>query len=283
MSKRRDEPELNIWPGFSDLLIAVILMLILYLFLQEITFRLSEAYKFERMRNHQIEFKEKLVTTLGEDSTIIADIDEDGTIQKISFKSAFLFESGRTQFKDGRSKDWIAQIGNVIKKVVHKGYINTIVVEGHTNSRPFQGRFGNWRLSAMRALEVVKILDELELHKAVPKNGRQDHPSRILSLSGFGKYDYVPDKSGNEDFEESKRIQFTLEYDLEWSGFLVTDLSIKRMELAGLPYSIVAKIVNIKDKVFTREEMFISVLKSMIGDEELKMYRKEILKICSMG
>lgn len=216
MKKTRPELNINFWPGFSDLLISIVLMLILYLFVQEITFYLSDAYRQQMVKKTQEEFKKELKYALGADSTIIHSITEEGVNQKISFRSSFLFETGKTEFKNKQSEELIRKIGRVLQKRVKDKTISQIVVEGHTNSLTYMGdKFGNWRLSALRAVTVVKILDEMGIRPNYNQLGKEiKSPSRLISISGFAQYDYVPDETGKEDLEESKRIQFLLVYSL---------------------------------------------------------------------
>lgn len=258
---RKKSLEVNIWPGFSDLLIAMVLMLILYLFLQEITFRLSEAYKLEQMRIRQGNFKEDLFKALGPDSVIIADISEETTIQKISFRSAFLFDEGKTEFKDIRSADLIRRIGEVIKVYVERNYFNTVVVEGHTNSRAFnRSKFNNWPLSALRAVTVMRILDGLNI-RSKTADGRE-RPSRILSIAGFAYHDYVQD---------------SLRY-------VIDDKAIQELRREGIGQSIVKALEPIKGRQFASrlgssgraEKSFEEVLQIHLTAENYRRYASRI-------
>jgi len=205
--------ELNYWPSFSDLLIAVILMLILYLFIQEVNFYLSEAYLQQKMKDRQKEFRHTIRNALGPDSVAISNIEEIGVNQTISFQSSFLFDDGKWTFRDKKSRELIEKIVPVLISAIDSNDVQQIVVEGHTNSKPYKGKYGNWELASNRAVTVIKLLLEMGIESQTGTD--HNSPSRLLSISGFADRDFVPTKEQTEDMEESKRIQFSLVYTLK--------------------------------------------------------------------
>jgi len=209
--------EFNYWPTFSDLGISIIFILILYLILQQITFYLTDAYKLQKIAQYQIEFIKELKNDLGKDSVIISNVKNDNKNQIISFKETFLFDNGKSEFKSPASKDFIIKIGRVIEKFAKMGKLERLIVEGHTDSTPINfDEFGNWNLSANRAVTVVRILDEINIREAF-RQGGEKKPSRALSISGYSQYDYKskPESETLEDKEASRRIQFFLEYKMD--------------------------------------------------------------------
>lgn len=82
-----------------------------------------------------------------------------------------LFELGSTEPKE-HSKQLLSAIARVLN-----GLPNPIVVEGHTDSRPFQGRdhYSNWELSGERANAARRILEDSGID-----------PTRIVRVVGFG-------------------------------------------------------------------------------------------------
>lgn len=91
----------------------------------------------------------------------------------ISFKDTLLFASGSDELTP-RAKTIIAGVGNALIKLS-----NYIRVEGHTDDLPINnGRFAsNWELSAMRAANVVHVLNETA-----------GIPSNRLSIVGYGQH-----------------------------------------------------------------------------------------------
>jgi flagellar motor protein MotB len=150
-------------------------------------------------------------TSLGNNANVIDHDTLIGTNHTILFKESFLFDQGKDEFKDSHSEELIRKIGGVLLKYVQDSTVFRIVVEGHTNSDAMKGDpYGNWRLSSMRAVRVVKILDDMGILNAF--QNKKDGPSRLLSVAGYSQYDYVPNRNGREDKEASKRIQISLEY-----------------------------------------------------------------------
>lgn len=91
----------------------------------------------------------------------------------ISLKDTLLFASG-SDVLSPRARTIIAGLGNALVKLN-----NYIRVEGHTDDLPISnGRFAsNWELSAMRAANVVHVLNE-----------SAGIPSNRLSIVGYGQY-----------------------------------------------------------------------------------------------
>ncbi len=212
--KEEFNKEFNYWPTFSDLGISIIFILIIYLILQQITFFLTDAYKLQKIKHTQNEFVIELKNGLGKDSSIISSIINDDKNQIISFKETFLFDNGKSEFKSSASKDFIIKVGKVIAKYAEYGKLARLIVEGHTDSSPINyDPFGNWNLSANRAVTVVRILDEIKIRDAF-RQGGENMPSRTLSISGYSQYDFIPNStdSTKENKEASRRIQFFLEF-----------------------------------------------------------------------
>lgn len=215
--EKEQQKEFNYWPTFSDLGISIIFILVLYLILQQVTFYLTDAFKLQEIYKYQLDFEKELKTDLGKDSSIINSVVNDNKNQIISFKETFLFDNGLWEFKSPASKNFIIKVGRVIEKYAKSGKLARLIVEGHTDSTPITyDPFGNWNLSANRAVTVVKILDEINIRDAF-RQGGQKKPSRALSISGYSQYDYI-NKNENESIEDkeaSRRIQFFLEFKIK--------------------------------------------------------------------
>ncbi len=111
----------------------------------------------------------------------------------------------------------LRKVGDVLKRVITKDeyrpYIDTIFVEGHTDSIPLERDMGNWGLSTYRAISVwnfwgkqdtdCRELDILENFRGEP----------IFSVSGYGdKRRLIEIDETPEDQRKNRRIdiRFTM-------------------------------------------------------------------------
>jgi len=109
-----------------------------------------------------------------------------------------LFDSGQSEVK----KDGLAilkRIVDILAKVTDKA----IRVEGHTDNVPIAGRLAqrfptNWELSAARAINVARFLQE---------NGIDP---QILSAVAYGEYKPIADNSTPEGRQKNRRIAIIL-------------------------------------------------------------------------
>jgi flagellar motor protein MotB len=206
------ENTFNFWPSFSDVFMSILFILILFLFLLVIKVYLLELIDVKAVSQ---ELLTNIKNSLGQDSTIIAGDALSANNHTILFKDSFLFDQGKSEFKDAKSKEFIKIIANEIRKFVEAGRISEIVVEGHTNSDKFRNDpYGNWSLSSSRAVTVVRVLDEAGIIKSFLKDSTNS--TRILSVSGYSQYDFIhEDSQVNENKEASKRIQISIKYKID--------------------------------------------------------------------
>jgi len=110
------------------------------------------------------------------------------------------------------------EIGAVLVDVItkHRGpeYLDTVFVEGHTDSRPFRGPLGkgNWGLSTFRAISLWDFWSEslpTERSMSALKNPDGDP---LFSVSGYGSSRPVTQGVTEADYRQNRRvdIRFTI-------------------------------------------------------------------------
>ncbi|HBQ84961.1 MAG TPA: chemotaxis protein MotB [Syntrophomonas sp.] len=131
-------------------------------------------------------------TTRLSDSIVIME-QERGLV--ISFKDTLLFASGSDELAPG-ANGIITKVGSALK-----GIPNYIRVEGHTDNLPIHtGKFpSNWELSALRATNVVRVL----------QTGAGIPPNR-LSVSGYGEYRPLVENSDNLSRSMNRRVDIVI-------------------------------------------------------------------------
>ncbi|MGV8081301.1 MAG: OmpA family protein [Syntrophales bacterium] len=109
-----------------------------------------------------------------------------------------LFDSGQSEVK----KDGLAILKRIVD-ILGKVQDKAIRVEGHTDNVKISGRLAqrfptNWELSAARAINVARFLEE---------NGIDP---KILSAAAYGEYKPVADNSTPEGRQKNRRIAIIL-------------------------------------------------------------------------
>jgi chemotaxis protein MotB len=135
----------------------------------------------EEIRKHQIE-----VTQLADQL-------------KVSITDKILFASGESEISPAGVKV-LRRVGNVLKNVKDKN----VRVEGHTDNDPIRGKLRsrmptNWELSATRATNVVRFLQE--------KIGMDP---RRLEAVGLGQYRPVASNATEAGKTQNRRIEIFL-------------------------------------------------------------------------
>jgi chemotaxis protein MotB len=91
-------------------------------------------------------------------------------IELLESEKGMFFESGRA-IPSGAGKELIVRLADQLSKLP-----NSVMIEGHTDSRPFSGRpeYSNWELSTDRANAARRIMDD---------NGLR--PGQVKQVRGF--------------------------------------------------------------------------------------------------
>lgn len=120
----------------------------------------------------------------------------------VSMENKLLFTSGKWDVRD-EAKTALNQLANVLKK---QSDLN-IVIEGHTDSVPYNTKQGevmdNWDLSVMRATAVTKILE-----------GYNVRPTQ-MSAAGRSKFIPIGDNSSESGKAKNRRVEIIITPNLE--------------------------------------------------------------------
>ena len=184
------------WISFSDIMAGILVIFILavvFLILQlsqrqELVDRaITEIQSINQIRETMlVEIKEEL-----ERRGIRVLISEDKTILRLP-EDLLAFETLQYEIPEDR-KTTVAEIGEVILSAVTRDerfkHIDTIFVEGHTDSRRaarFMSGLGNWGLSTARAISVWKYWSEELPFGSELRALRNPRGEPLFSVSGYG-------------------------------------------------------------------------------------------------
>jgi chemotaxis protein MotB len=154
--------------------------------------------KKEEIQTQSKAYKDLLQEMKGEMAKGQVTIEELKGKLTVGLADQILFDSGQSEVKqDGLAV--LKRIVDILAKVTDKA----IRVEGHTDNVPIAGRLAqrfptNWELSAARAINVARFLQE---------NGIDPHH---LSAVAYGEYKPIADNSTPEGRQKNRRIAIIL-------------------------------------------------------------------------
>lgn len=204
------------WISFSDimaglLVIFILASLALILELTQTRSQVSEAIqeiaKGEQVRREILhEIKEELAR-----KNIVVEVSDNDTVLRIPDRQ-LSFHSNEYVLPDNQAlRVDVLEIGHTLYNAITRGarqrYLDTIFIEGHTDSRPSNRQLGNWGLSTFRAIAVWdfwnggmgdgKRLSDLKNHDGKP----------LFSVSGYAETRPVNTSEMTEDeLRQNRRI-----------------------------------------------------------------------------
>ena len=189
----------NIWPIFTDIVIAVLLLLTLFVFVKFISTSEALRWRFIQIKQNEVSksitenpfLKEKIHNKKIE-------IKIDGSRQRFRFSDEILFESGQA-ILNPQGMHILSLMGQILMN--NKNFFSQIQVEGHTDNIPINNeKFqNNWELSSARAISVVRYL--LTKFKLDPQ---------LFSANGYAEYNPINTTDTPEGRRKNRRIEIVL-------------------------------------------------------------------------
>ena len=214
----RAEEENPYWMSFSDIMAALLVVFILaaVILILEVMERQRE---FDDERRKLVKAEEVRRTILDETRLELAKrninvvVNENHTVLSIS--NALLgFETGEYELLPAY-QDTAREIGDVLGRIIRRyhgpEYLDTVFVEGHTDSRPYLNPRikGNWGLSAFRAISLWEYWEDV-----LPAGSRLSDltnggkpPQPMFSVSGYAATrPLIKSPASEEDHSRNRRI-----------------------------------------------------------------------------
>ncbi len=181
MNLRMRQPSvMNIWPAFTDISIAMLLIFLFFLFIQFVSN--SKLILKMRMEKKQDTIQEAFEKRFASDiERGIISIERDGNLQRFMFSDRILFKTDEAVLQPlGRST--LTAVGRLLQnyKMDEKGepLYQSIQIEGHTDNVPIiSPDRSNWELSSDRAIAVLRLFVD-----------RIGIDPRTLKATGYGEY-----------------------------------------------------------------------------------------------
>ena len=208
----------HIWPGFTDIVISMLLIFIFFIFAQFLMN--SQVVDLIKLRERQEEMQKAFDKELSSEMREKITIETKGNFQRLRFSDQILFETGMADLKE-LGKETLDEVGKIF--LAHRYYLNDkekkrsrykgIHIEGHADIQPISTPQypSNWELSTARAIAVLKyFLEEFEYSEQY--DDFKNEPE-LLSAAGYGEHHPVPGHP-EEKFDIHRRIEIVLEYNV---------------------------------------------------------------------
>ena len=196
---------LNVWPAFTDVSIAMLLIFLFFIFIQFVSnSKLFLKIRMEKKQDTiQEAFERRFANEIKEGSI---SIDRDGNLQRFMFSDRILFKTGEAELQP-LGLITLTAVGKLLQnyKTDAKGQqlYQSIQIEGHTDNVPIETfQFpSNWELSSARAIAVLRLfVDEVSID---PKT---------LKATGYGEYHPVASNTDTVGRAKNRRIEIVLVY-----------------------------------------------------------------------
>lgn len=202
-----EEEDFNIWPTYSDIGFAIVLILVFIILAQYVV--IGKIIQINEIEQEQNLLSERLQETFPREyGTAIQDATEP-QLQKITFSDRILFDSGSDIIKlEGRRI--LRGVANILNELRSRRKFDEIQIRGHTDDIPIStARFPtNWELSSARATSVVRFfVDECKLR---PENGL------LLSAQGYSEFDAIRVNDNSSNRALNRRIEIVIKYPLPY-------------------------------------------------------------------
>lgn len=115
---------------------------------------------------------------------------------KVQLLARHFFESGNVQVSRGALKE-LDQVAEILKDMGRP-----VRIEGHTDSMPAAGEFGNWEISALRATNVLKYFIR-----------KHNFPATSLSAAGLADTRPIANNGSESGRMLNRRIEIHVDYD----------------------------------------------------------------------
>lgn len=217
------------WMSFSDILSGLLILFVLaaMVLMVELMEAKEELEQKQKTFNSELEMLHKAegvrrtilhnAAKMLQDRGIKVTVSENETVLSIP-NDILGFDSGAYSIKS-QFRDTALEIGEVLSKSITMDnqyqYLDTIFVEGHTDSRNFNGMLGkgNWGLSTFRAISLWELWKD-ELPQGLNLDGIKNHDGNpLFSVSGYAATRRVVERElSEEDFRVNRRIdiRFTI-------------------------------------------------------------------------
>jgi len=203
MARSRDDT-LNVWPAFTDTMLAFVLVLVLMISYQVARTVGTQVMTPERKADQsQVE---GLVEEYQAEGYQNIDLTTNGIIQNITFGSDVTFQPGSARLKT-QGTDLLRGLARTITGAGDTSRLSTLMeiqVSGHTDNVYINTAAypSNWELSTARATRVIKSMIDAGV----------DPQEITMSATGYGQFSPRVANTSRQGRKKNRRIEMRLIY-----------------------------------------------------------------------
>ena len=210
--RMRQNSILNVWPAFTDVSIAMLLIFLFFIFIQFVSN--SKLFLKIRMEKKQDTIQEAFEKRFANEiKQGIISIERDGNLQRFMFSDRILFNTDEAVLQP-LGRDTLTAVGRLLQNYKmdkkREQLYQSIQIEGHTDNVPILSPHrSNWELSSDRAIAVLRLFVD---HIGIDP--------RTLKATGYAEFDPAAGDSSDikraNDTEtkraKNRRIEIVLVY-----------------------------------------------------------------------
>ena len=210
--RMRQKSVLNVWPAFTDVSIAMLLIFLFFLFIQFVSnSKLILKMRMEKKQETiEIAFKKRFANEIRQG---IISIERDGNLQRFMFSDRILFNTDKAKLRPlGRMT--LTAVGRLLQqhKTDEEGQrlYKSIQIEGHTDNVPIiSPDRSNWELSSDRAIAVLRLfVDHIGIDpRTLKATGYAEFRPAAGDSSNIRRVNNTPSKRA-----KNRRIEIVLVY-----------------------------------------------------------------------
>ncbi len=207
------------WISFSDIMAGLLVIFILaslVLILELMETRNLVQQNIEQLKN-AVEARNKIMIEIQDElraKYILVELSDNKEVLHIP-EEALTFASNKSNIPEAYQNN-VLEIGKVLYERIafenrNEKYLDTIFVEGHTDSQRSYKEGGNWRLSTDRAISIWRYwLDNLPENMVLEKL-RNHSSEKLFSVSGYSKTRPLVEKELTaSDRKKNRRIDIRI-------------------------------------------------------------------------
>ena len=210
--RMRQKSVLNVWPAFTDVSIAMLLIFLFFLFIQFVSnSKLILKIRMEKKQDEiQAAFEKRFANEIKQG---IISIERDGNLQRFMFSDRILFNTDKAKLRPlGRMT--LTAVGRLLQQ--HKTdaegqrLYQSIQIEGHTDNVPIiSPDRSNWELSSDRAIAVLRLfVDHIGIDpRTLKATGYAEFRPAAGDSSNIRRVNNTPSKRA-----KNRRIEIVLVY-----------------------------------------------------------------------
>ena len=210
--RMRQKSVLNVWPAFTDVSIAMLLIFLFFLFIQFVSnSKLILKIRMEKKQDTiQKAFEKRFANEIRQG---IISIERDGNLQRFMFSDRILFNTDKAKLRP-LGQMTLTAVGRLLQqhKTDEEGQrlYKSIQIEGHTDNVPIiSPDRSNWELSSDRAIAVLRLfVDHIGIDpRTLKATGYAEFRPAAGDSSNIRRVNNTPSKRA-----KNRRIEIVLVY-----------------------------------------------------------------------